>query len=176
MGEIAYCMMLARKGSKMMTLENIIIYMLKMYPTNLAYKLSKARITKMVYLTDWKKCISSGKQMTNIKWYFDNYGPFVFDVDDVINKSDYIESIKEYTIYGNIKTNYVLKNRSIQVALPEEDKKIIDFVINETKTLSWNDFISLVYSTHPIATSQRYSVLNLEKKAEEYNKIMEEGN
>lgn len=158
----------------MTTLENIIIYILQNYPKNCAYNLSKARITKMVYLIDWKKCISSGKQMTNIKWYFDNYGPFVFDVDNVINKSAYIESIKEFTVYGHIKTNYKLKDSSIVVDLPEEDRKIIDFVINETTFLSWDNFIALVYSTHPIATSQRYSNLNLEEKAGEYNKIMQE--
>lgn len=159
----------------MTTLENIIIYILKNYPANLAYNLSKARITKMVYLIDWKKCISFGKQMTNIEWYFDNYGPFVFDVDDVISQSNRIESIKEFTIYGHIKTNYKLKDTNIVADLPKRDKRIVDFVINETKSLSWNNFISLVYSTHPIATSQRYSTLNLEKKAEEYNKMIKRG-
>jgi hypothetical protein len=52
--------------------------------------------------------------------------------------------------------------------LPPEDREILDFVIERTKRLYWNDFISLVYSTYPIRTRPRYSDLDLVRLADEY--------
>jgi hypothetical protein len=46
----------------------------------------------------------------------------------------------------------------------------LDFVIEKTKDLEWNDFIRLIYSTYPIVTQDKYSKLDLVSLAKEYQK------
>jgi hypothetical protein len=36
----------------------------------------------MVYLADWRSAITRGKQITDIVWEFNYYGPYV---DDIVN-------------------------------------------------------------------------------------------
>ena len=154
----------------MVELIDIISYILKNYPHKT--ELSNARLTKMIYLIDWRSAFDYGEQITNINWYFDNYGPFVHDVEDVINNnSGLIKRVDTYTIYGTKKTMFLLKNEDINFDnLSENVISTIDIIIEKTKRLYWKDFIDFVYSTYPIVTSERYTFLNLIKKAEEYKK------
>ncbi len=154
----------------MVELIDIISYILKNYPHKT--ELSNARLTKMIYLIDWRSAFDYGEQITNINWYFDNYGPFVHDVEDVINNnSGLIKRVDTYTIYGTKKTMFLLKNEDIDFDnLSENVTSTIDIIIEKTKRLYWKDFIDFVYSTYPIVTSERYTFLNLIKKAEEYKK------
>ena len=64
----------------MANLKDIIAYILQNYPSNMKHELLNARVTKMVYLADWRNCVRSKGQVSDIKWYFDNFGPFVWDV------------------------------------------------------------------------------------------------
>ena len=63
-----------------MELKYIMYYIIKNYPNQLKQELSNARLTKTVYLADWKQAIIKHRQISDIKWYFDNYGPFVNDI------------------------------------------------------------------------------------------------
>jgi hypothetical protein len=45
---------------------------------------------------------------------------------------------------------------------------VLDFVIEQTAPLYWNDFIKLVYSTYPVVTQPRFLPLDLVKLALEY--------
>jgi len=62
----------------MSKLRDIVAY----FCSNYVYKdeLSKVRLTKMVYLVDWRSAITDGKQLTRIQWHFNHYGPYVEDV------------------------------------------------------------------------------------------------
>ena len=157
----------------MVNLIDIISYILKFYP----YKneLSNARLTKMIYLMDWRFAFDHGKQITNIKWYYDNYGHFDHDIKNAINYKEKIKKIIMYTIYGNKKTLFSLKNNDIKFDnLSEDIISTINIIIEKTKNLSWEQFINFIYSTYPIVTSERYTFLDLVKKAEEYKKELEE--
>lgn len=59
-------------------LEAVIAYLCENYPHK--SELSKARLTKLVYLADWKSCIESNKQISGIEWVFNHYGPYVDDI------------------------------------------------------------------------------------------------
>lgn len=48
----------------MVKLIDIILYILKNYPHK--NELSNARLTKMIYLIDWRSAFDNGKQITNI--------------------------------------------------------------------------------------------------------------
>lgn len=151
----------------MNNLKDIIAYIIKKYP--IKDELSNARLTKMVFLSDWHQSITKKKQISNIEWFFDNYGPFVWEVYKEVKKNIDIFNVIETTNgYGQKKVLFQIKKESYKPKLSDDEKKSIDHVIEKTKKLNWDDFIKLVYSTYPIISSERYSKLNLIQKAKEY--------
>lgn len=146
----------------------IISYILKNYPHK--NELSNARLTKMIYLIDWRSAFDYGEQVTNINWYFDNYGPFVHDIEEIIYKNpSVIKTIETTNIYGRKKVLFKLIDNSIDFdCIPENVLSTINIIIEKTQNLYWNEFINFVYSTYPIITSERYTFLNLVQKATEY--------
>tara|TARA_R110000765_G_scaffold26526_10_gene64760 strand:- start:1470 stop:1937 length:468 start_codon:yes stop_codon:yes gene_type:complete len=131
-------------------------------------ELSNARVTKMLYLADWKHCMSYKKQITPISWYFDSYGPFVWDVMKSAEESDIVSVEMSTNMYGKNKRQLSLKSDSYKPKLQPTEQLAIKHVIDMTKQMFWNDFIKLVYSTYPIVNSDRYSYLDLIELAEEY--------
>ncbi|WP_018445489.1 Panacea domain-containing protein [Rhizobium gallicum] len=151
----------------MAELHDVMAYLIQNYPAT--HELSNARLTKMVYLADWRQAISQGKQITPIQWYFDNFGPFVRDVETTAAFRDDLFSVDlGSNMYGQPKKSFSLRDPSYRPTLSASEKAALDHIIEVTKRLYWNDFIKLVYSTHPIASSERYSYLDLVKKASEY--------
>lgn len=144
----------------MAKIKNVTAYICAKYPHE--DELSKARVTKLVYLSDWKSAQSNGKQLTNIKWYFHNFGPYV---DDVVNKASSdsrFQITSTTTMYGDSKTLFSIKDGAdFEKGLSESDKKIINEVINETKNLYWDSFIKHVYDTYPIRVTDRHTELDL---------------
>ena len=145
-------------------LRNVLLYIVKNYPYGA--DLTKTRITKLVYLIDWEYTKKYGKQMTEISWYFDHYGPYVSDVLDEADEDKTVSIKSTFSNFGTIK--YIVR--------PKYDKELIHYegldvseieVINEvfenTKMLSWNQFINYVYDTPPIKESRKYSHLYLTK-------------
>lgn len=148
-----------------MNLEEIIRYICKRYPY--PEELSKARLTKLVYLADWESCKKFGRQLSNIKWFFHNFGPYVDDVVNCAKSSPYIDVIETENFYGERKE---LVKVALGAPFPNIDKFAIDIIhkiIDETKDLYWNDFIEYVYNTPPVAFSERYSTLNLNNFAKQ---------
>lgn len=153
-----------------MSLKDVIAYIIKSYPNE--NELSNARITKIVYLADWHQAINHQKQITNINWYFDSWGPFVWDIkNEVENNPDLFESEDTGNSTSNRKIMISLKNKDFIPNVDDDAKQSINHIIDVTHKLNWDQFIRLIYSTHPIASSSRYTQLDLLKKAEEYAKL-----
>lgn len=155
----------------MNSLKDIIYYLIKNYSAKFKSDLSNARVTKMVYLADWHQAINYKRQLTNIHWFFDNYGPYVADVKNEIEASqDIFTSENTHNFFGNTKIIFDIKN-GYSPELSKEAEESIQHIIEVTNALNWNDFIKLVYSTYPIMSSDRYSFLDLVQKASEYEKL-----
>jgi hypothetical protein len=155
----------------MADLKDVIAYFISNYPDSMKDELSNARLTKMVYLADWHSCINQRGQITDISWYFDNYGPFVRDVEVAANDHPdlfIVENVKNR--YGSTKKKFALR-KTYTPKLTENERKSLDHIIGVTSKLYWNDFIRLVYGTHPIASSERYDSLDLRAKAREYRDL-----
>jgi len=76
-------------------------------------------------------------------------------------------------MFGNKKQLIKLKESfQEEINLPDETKKILDFVINSTKQKNYEDFIKLVYSTYPVISSNRYSDFDLVEMAKNYKEIL----
>ena len=152
-------------------ISNIIKYLLKEYPHKA--ELSASRLTKMIYLMDWKSSIDFGHQITNAQWHFDHYGPYVDDFVKLAkdDKDISIENTSNY--FGGKKQLFKLSEKfKGDFDLTEEQKDIADFVINATKKKNYEDFIQLVYSTYPVISNDRYSDLDLVGSASKYKEIL----
>jgi uncharacterized phage-associated protein len=147
----------------MVKIKYIIRYFVEHYPHKT--ELSKTRLTKMVYLADWYSAIKNGKQLTEIVWYFDHFGPYVVDVFNTVKEDHRIEIKTEFNQYGRPKQVIGLKERQFDFLfknrLDESTISILNEVIEDTKILYWSDFIAYVYSTYPIKHSPKYSTLDL---------------
>ena len=155
----------------MVSIKDICSYIISNYPHK--DELSNARLTKMVYLSDWLNSLKNGEQLTNINWYYDNYGPFVWEIYNSIVEHEDLFSIKiTNNLYGSEKRLVTLK-KVPEINIEENQRRIIDSIIEKTQKLYWNDFIKLVYSTYPILGSEKYTHLNLVEKALEFNRLKE---
>lgn len=115
---------------------SILSFILKHHCLSGVCSLPNSRITKLVFLSDWFHVLSYGKQISNIKWYFDNYGPYVKDVLECIEKNPQLFDLKiTPNIFGAPKREIgIVSTESIKQydnALSKEEsnsiKTIVDF-------------------------------------------------
>lgn len=144
-------------------LKDVLSYIVKNYPYS--DDLTKTRTTKLVYLVDWEYTKKYGHQLTNIKWFFDHYGPYVSDVLDEADKNRTISIKKTKSNFGTVKYMVMPKftKNDIVYNLTTDEIEVINDVIEKTKLLSWNQFICYVYDTSPIKNSEKYEKLDLLK-------------
>ncbi|KAB0549783.1 DUF4065 domain-containing protein [Pseudomonas argentinensis] len=147
-------------------LQNIVAYLCNNYPY--PGELSKARLTKLVYLADWISALSDNQQLTDIRWIFNHYGPYVEDIISSTRSSPLFRVENSVNDYGASKQLIKYIGSPWDISVTHRDSEIMDFVIKKTKTLYFNDFIDYVYSTYPITSSERYSELNLVELARRY--------
>jgi hypothetical protein len=149
---------------------NIIKYLLKEYPHK--SEMSASRLTKMIYLIDWKNAIDNDAQVTDVKWHFDHYGPYVDDFVKIAKGNEDIKIENTSTYYGGRKQLFTLsKDFDGKVDISSEHKEIADFVISATKDKHYEEFIKLIYSTYPIISNDRYNDLDLVGLAKKYKAI-----
>ena len=152
----------------MKKLQSIMAFLCLEYPHKL--ELTKARLTKMVYLADWFSALLYDKQLTDIKWIFNHYGPYVDDVFDAAHSALGFKVENYGTVYGTSKHVILYQGSIDDLDLEKREKEILDAVIKKTKTMLFNDFVSYVYSTYPVKTKERYSTLDLVSLATKYKK------
>jgi hypothetical protein len=151
-------------------ISNLIKYLLKNYP----YKtdLSASRLTKILYLADWKSAIEESRQLTDAQWHFNHYGPYVDNFVNIAKNDDDIKVERTRTIFGGHKQQIELSSDfNGDIDIDESEKKFLDFVILSTKEKNYEDFIKLVYSTYPVVSNSKYTDLDLVKLANEYKAI-----
>lgn len=149
----------------MTRLQNIVAYLCYYYPHK--HELSKARLTKLVYLADWFSSLLDDEQMTEIKWVFNHYGPYVDDVVDSVRNSRGFSISAHENYYGAAKYLVGYSGDDGEIKLSERDEEILDAVIEKTKSMYFNTFIDYVYSTYPVTSSDRYAELDLVALARE---------
>ena len=147
------------------------VYLWNSYPKEKRYHFTKSRFSKLLYLIDWFSVLKGGSQLTEIKWYFDHFGPYE-DLKHLLYKPGLFD-VREYSTDNGITRYYVSDNKKEPMALPEENsdlsqsnKEHIDDVINETKDMDWNTFVDFVYRTPPVRQSVQYTYIDLPGIAE----------
>ncbi|WP_170831359.1 Panacea domain-containing protein [Jannaschia faecimaris] len=145
----------------MSKLADVVAYIADRYPHK--SELSKARVTKLVYLSDWKSVQAGKGQLTEIKWYFHNFGPYVDDVIDAARRDPRLKVVSTRNAYGDMKEELQYSGTGENGSrLTSREKEILNAVIEDTRGLYWKGFIKHVYDTPPIKKSQRYTFLTLD--------------
>ncbi|QQR40084.1 Panacea domain-containing protein [Devosia rhizoryzae] len=153
----------------MADLRSVMAYYAKNYPHK--DELSKARLTKMVYLADWKAALDHGAPITDIRWRFNHYGPYVDDIHNMALEDPAFEVRKEHTMFGNRRERIELVDEDLSVTLSSSEREILDHVIAETRKLGFDGFIKLVYSTFPVISGTKGKDLDLIGAAETYRSL-----
>lgn len=135
--------------------------------------LPKARLVKLVYLADWKSSVEYGCQITEVKWFYNHFGPYVNEIIELIDMSPYFVRRNYINQFGKPAEKIDLKdqsleNESLKIELTNQQLRIIDFVFSVTQNMGYNEFLKLVYSTYPIIKTEKYNELDLVGLAEEY--------
>ncbi len=149
-------------------LQSMVAYFCLYYPH--AGELSKARVTKLVYLADWFSALLRNRQMTNIHWVFNHYGPYVDDVIDAVRYRNDFELVRLENMHGANKEVVSFRGDPDAISLHPADQDILDWIINKTQPMYFNEFIDFVYSTYPVASNERYSTFDLVDIAQEYRR------
>ncbi len=150
----------------MAELRDVMVYICQHYPY--PRHLSNGRLTKLVYLADWRSSLVRGRQMTDLEWKFYHYGPYVEDIIETANEDPGFNVAMGSTMYDEPKVLIQYAGDAETPSLSADDREILDFVIEGTSDKNWSQFIQLVYSTYPIVTQQRYATLDLPMLAQKY--------
>lgn len=154
----------------MSNLKAATLYLCREYPH--PDELSKARLTKMLYLADWRSCLVHGRQLTDISWVFNHFGPYVDAVYDMASSDSDFLIERTSNMYGDTKNVITAASKAPIAQLPESDRLVLDHVIETTKYKTYTGFIKLVYSTFPIVSQSRYTELDLVALASKYKQLM----
>jgi hypothetical protein len=152
----------------MQTIQQLVTYLFSASGNQPMHNL---RMTQMVYLIDWKSCLTNGEQITETKWELNNLGPFSPDILKAIvhNREHFVV---DYSVSGelfSINTTIKISDNPIDTHdLDFGTRRIIDFVIGNTLRLDQFEFISFIFSTFPVIKSKKFSLLNLKSLSKEY--------
>lgn len=136
------------------------------YPNKMS--LSKARVNKLIYLCDWYSAITFQRQITDVVWKFNHFGPYVEEIISDLIRSNKFTVMKTSTFYGNDKEILSLKNAYGSYVLSADELLVANHVLEQTKSLRFDEFIKLVYSTYPVVTRPKGSILDLVPLAAAY--------
>lgn len=125
---------------------------------------SQTKLEQQLYLVDWFNCLGYSKQLSNFEWKSDN-GPKAKGLNKLIH--DYEEFFKIMK-KNDIKYLHFEKNNYEFLELTEDNKKIIDFVLEKTKDKNITEIKDYVFASYPFQAPYREFDLNLEKLAFDY--------
>ena len=127
---------------------------LSIYPQD--KELTRDRLVKLTYLADWRSVITYKKQITSVKWYINNYGPYIEDMYKIL-------ADEKFDINKEIQ-----RRKTEKYNCDREINLVVNFIIDKTQDLDINTFSNLVFSTFPLATSPKYCYIDLVAKANQY--------
>jgi predicted nucleic acid-binding OB-fold protein len=103
---------------------------------------------------------------------FNHYGPFVYDVLDTAKDDPAFEVVSTRNMYGAPKDLLRVADDVSYPSLEEDEREVLDFVLEGAVGKNWDDFMRLVYSTYPIVARERFTKLDLIELASEYREVM----
>lgn len=152
----------------MQKLEDIIAYLYQQSPNK--DDLSKGRVTKLIFLADWRMSLMARKQVSDLRWYVNKYGPYADDLETLFRTGDVFVFRDTGNYYGGNKKTIAFKveDHLYNPALADLEKQVIDATIKATAELGWNEFSNMVNRTYPLVNGEKYDFLDLPQLASQY--------
>lgn len=149
---------------------DILIYLYKSYPNS--NQLSYSRTMKLIYLIEWRYCITKFEKLTDIQWILTQYGPYYSNLINIMQDSSNFEI--ETKFEENNKQEIIIKflNKKQNLHLKEQTIEVINFVVNHCSEMSWSELNNLVNSTYGIVNSNINEVINIEYLAKKYKNVV----
>jgi hypothetical protein len=153
----------------MAKLQDVLAYLLENYPHE--SERTEGRITRTIFLADWKHVLEQGEQITDIHWFSQPGGPYVRDIVETARAHPELFRVEpEYTISSGQQKSITCVNCAYRPRLDHPERRAIDHVIQVTKSLDRVEFARLVTSTYPVLASERYTFLDLKQAAAQYQR------
>ena len=131
--------------------------------------MSNARMTKLVYLADWKCSIEHGRQLTAVEW-MSAFGGVSGEAVEALLKADKAFETLPVRDARGVTGKFLLRvaKDAGSPSLSEEDRVVLDFVLETAERLDWLEFSRLVHSTYPVFSNDRDERLDLPGLAKVY--------
>ena len=127
-----------------------------------------SRTTKMIYLVDWKYALKRGRQATEVRWYFDQFGPYVNLVTTFTKRFDLRQEKESKSKYRR-RVRWLSPNpdisKDVGTPLSKEVQNVCKDVIKDVRNLSYLSFIRYVYRTPPIRYCDKFRHMNIVRVA-----------
>lgn len=133
-------------------------------------ELSRSRLTRMLYLADWRSAILRGQPLTKAVWNYSQYGPFAIEAETILRHDPNFTTSIDFSLDNGEVDTVALRQPVSYTSLTVDDRSLLDFVVEVTASLPWNDFNRLVYSTYPLITQEKYQNLDLMVAADRYQR------
>lgn len=130
-------------------LKNLLSYIIKTYPYE--KDLTISRLTALVYLIDYEHMKTYNTTLTENPYYLNKHGINALDISIQIKNDKDLTIEKTKSNFGTIKFLVKAKNNKTLLTyenLEKDQIKIIDQIIDQTKTLSYNQLMTYVYHTN----------------------------
>ena len=141
------------------------------FKDNRAEDFTLSRTTKMIYLVDWKYALKRGRQATQVRWYFDQFGPYVNLVNTFTKRFDLREERESKSKYRRRLRWLVLNpdiSQDVGTPLSNEVQNVCKEVIEDVGRLRYTDFIRHVYRTPPVRYYDQFTYMNIVKVAKHF--------
>lgn len=150
----------------MARLQDVLTYLFK----NLGDRndLNPRRMTRILYLLDWKAAIELGSQITDVKWKIVDFEPTI-DLNSVKDLVYYVEHKDQSFIMEFL--DFFNKLSREEQRLSREEQSIINFVVSITAKKKDEELAHLVYSTFPAFTQDETDKIDLPDLAKKYKAV-----
>lgn len=137
-------------------------------------QISTIRLIKFVYLIDLEYSKHNGETLTGIHWVFYKYGPYFFEVGDILRSASIdLDATEVTTSRGKGFTFRAIEEQSISRLFDYATEQQINRIIKKWALEDTDVLLDFVYKTPPIVLGKRGSALDFglatpkkEKKSE----------
>ena len=138
-------------------LDGLVNYLVHRYPGQL---LTRTKLVKLAFLADAKAQEDLGSKISRTNYINYHYGPYSDDVIEMAERLDG-ESLREKIGQASMGEFYDYRPEGDlpEIDLSDEERRLIQFVLDEYGTLDTEDLVDRVYEEFDIPDKPKYSTL-----------------
>ncbi len=143
----------------MATRRDVLAYIVSKLPSE---SVQLMRLTTVTYLCDWRSALTLHRQLTDIVWV----NPFVIKAQEI---AEFLSGSADFSLQKSDQPFVAFTGDESQLAITDEERGCIDFVLRTDSQKGWPELFRLAYSTYPMFTQSVQATLNLPELADKYH-------